>query len=242
MQEQAAPRPDITDRKVITDANISLQVKNVNDVVEKIKDKVAMLKGYMVNTSISNRSDVVSGYITVRVPSDSLDETMEYFRGLAVKVVSENVSGRDITDQYVDIQARINRLESTKASFETLMEKAVEIGDINDMLNVQRNIFNQQDQIDTYKGQQMYMDGASSTTLITINLSTDELGVPYLPEHAWRPDVVFKQAYRSLLLNLIKIGNASITFVVAYLPFILVGLLVYKGVKRFLNKRKANKT
>jgi hypothetical protein len=230
---EAAPQPDVTDRKVITRSSMSLQVKSVRDVMESIKKKVAELGGYVVETSVTTPEFGEDGSIVVRIPAENLDSTLEYFRGLAVKVVSENISGSDITDEYIDVEERITRLEKTKARFEEILDSATEV---EDMLNVQRQIFNLQDQIDNYKGQLEYMEGASSTTLIKIYLSTDELGLPYTPVQAWRPATVFKQATRSLLLNLIKIGNAAI-WIAVYIPLVGGAALLYLLIKK-VAKRK----
>jgi len=231
---EAAPRPDVTDRKVITNSSMSLQVKNVREAMESIKQKTKSLGGYVVDTDVTTPEFGEDGSIAVRVPLDSLDDTLAYFRSLAIKVVSENISGYDITDQYIDIEERLTRLEATKARFEQILDSAVTVDEI---LEVQRQIFYVQDQIDSYKGQLQYMEGASSTTLIRVYLSTDELGLPYTPSQAWRPEVVFKQASRSLLLNLISIGNAAIWFVV-YIPLILVGVLVLILIKKVVIKKK----
>ncbi len=229
-----APRPDVKDRKVITNSTMSLQVANVRGVIQSINLKTKALGGYVVDTNITTPEFGESGTIVVRVPLETLDATLEYFRGLAVKVVSENISGTDITDQYIDIEERITRLEDTKTRFEQILDQAVEIDDI---LRVQREIFNLQDQIDRFKGQLAYMDGASSTTLITIYLSTDELGLPYTPSQAWRPEVVFKQAYRSLVLNVIEVANVGI-WVTVYIPAIIFAFAVWIVVKRIIFKRK----
>ena len=230
---EVAPRPGITDRKVITRSSMSLQVKSVREAMGNIKQKVSALGGYVIETNVTTPEFGEDGSIVIRIPADSLDGALTYFRDLSVKVVSENISGTDITDEYIDIEERINRLEKTKTRFEEILEKAEKIEDI---LRVQREIFNLQDQIDRYKGQLNYMEGASSTTLIRIYLSTDELGLPYAPSQAWRPEVVFKQATRSLLLNLIKIGNAAI-WVAVYIPFIAFFGLVYILVKKVVVKK-----
>lgn len=228
-----APRPDVTDRKVITRSSMSLQVKSVREAMETIKEKTKELGGYVVETDLTTPEFGEDGSIVVRVPADTLDSTLEYFRGLAVKVVSENISGDDITDQYIDIEERIDRLEKTKARLEEIMDSAETVEEI---LQVQRQIFGVQDQIDRYKGQLQYMDGASSTTLIRIYLSTDELGLPYAPSQAWRPQVVFKQATRSLLLVLIKIGNGAIKLAV-FSPLIAVAVLVLVLIKKAIFKK-----
>jgi hypothetical protein len=228
-----APRPDVEDRMVITNSSMSLQVKSVRDAMDSIKMKTRDLGGYVVDTSVTTPEFGESGNMVVRVPSDSLDSTLEYFRNLAVKVVSENISGTDITDQYIDIQERIDRLEATKARFEQILNEAETVEEI---LKVQREIFNLQDQIDNYKGRLAYMEGASSTTLIRIYLSTDELGLPYTPSQAWRPQVVFKQATRSMLMTLIEIGNAAI-WIAVYLPLIAAAVIVFILIKRVIKRK-----
>lgn len=230
----AAPRPDVADRKVITSSSMSLQVKNVRNSIENIKSKVSELGGYVVETNVTTPEFGEDGSIVVRVPADSLDSTLEYFRELAVKVVSENISGTDITDEYIDIEERIDRLEKTKTRFEEILDEAQEVEDI---LNVQRQIFNIQDQIDSYKGRLQYMEGASDTTLIRVYLSTDELGLPYAPSQAWRPAVVFKQATRSLLLNMVKLGNAAI-WVAVYAPTIAAAAVIYFLVRKIAKSKK----
>ncbi len=231
---EAAPRPDVTDRKVITKSSMSLQVKDVRAVMEGIKKMTRSLGGYVVETDVTTPEFGESGSMVVRVPSKTLDSTLEYFRGLAVKVVSENISGNDITDQYIDIEERITRLEATKTRLDEIMAKAVTVEEI---LQVQRQIFSIQDQVDNYKGRLQYMDGASSTTLIRVYLSTDELGLPYTPTQAWKPQAVFKQATRSMLLNLIGIGNAAI-WIAVYLPLIATGWLVFILIKKVVFKKK----
>ncbi len=229
-----APQPGVTDRKVITNSNMSIKVKSVRDTLDIIKASVFEMGGYMVEENINTPEFGESGSIAVRIPSDKMDMALDRFRKLAVKVVSENISGKDITDQYIDLEGRIARLESTKTRFEIILLQADKIEDI---LRVQREIFNLQDQIDGYKGQLNYYDGASSTTLMRIYLSTDELGLPYTPAQAWRPEAVFRQATRSLLMNLISLGNTAIWLVV-YLPLILVLIVAFKLIKRAVFKKQ----
>jgi len=223
-----APQMDVAERKVITKSNFSVLVKDVTDVVEKIKDRVTSLEGYVVNTSINRPEFGESGNIQVRVYRKDLDGFLDFIRGLSVRVVSENISGRDITDQYIDIDERVSQLEKTKLRFEQILERAENVTEI---MQVQREILNIQDQIDTYKGRLEYMGKASETVLISIYLSTDELGLPYLPEEPWRPQAIFKRAVRSLATNVQKVGTLAIWSVV-YLPIIIVGIIIIRLIKK----------
>jgi len=227
-QFEAAPRPDITDRKVITTSNFSLLVKNVTESVEKVKSKTTELLGYVINTNINRSEFGETAYIDIRVPSNKMDEVTTFLRGLAVKVVSENVKGTDITDQYVDVQERIKQLETEKAAFQEFFKKAQ---NVTEMMQIQESIFSVQDQIDSYKGQIKYMEGASETTKLSIAISTDELGLPYSPAQPWRPEAILKQAVRSFVGTLQAIGTLAI-WVGVYLPLIAVVVAVYLFIKR----------
>ena len=105
---EVAPRPGITDRKVITRSSMSLQVKSVREAMGNIKQKVSALGGYVIETNVTTPEFGEDGSIVIRIPADSLDGALTYFRDLSVKVVSENISGTDITDEYIDIEERIN--------------------------------------------------------------------------------------------------------------------------------------
>lgn len=225
-----APAPEVKDRLVVTESSMSLVVKKVSEIQKAIQIKAEELGGYLVNIYTSNPEEAVaaSGSITIRVPQTKLDEALDYFRSLSVKVVSENINGQDVTDQYVDIDARLVNLNRTKVKFEEILVKATKVEDI---LQVQRELVNLQDQIDSLKGQQNYLEKSAQISKVTIYLSTDELALPYAPTETWRPAVIFKKAVRSMISSLRKIGGLIIWLAV-YSIIWLPALLVYKLVQR----------
>lgn len=233
-QPPVAPAPEVKDRMVIQNSHLSLLVKNVSQTLEAIKTKSTSLGGYMVDSNLSNPQEATTGQITVRIPQSKLDETLNYFRSLGIKVVSENLQGEDVTDQYVDIETRLLILEKNKVRFEEIMEQAKTIDEI---MRVQQEIFNLQNQIDNLVGQQNYLEKSAQMTKITIFLSTDELSLPYAPSQPWRPEVIFKHAVRSLLGNIQNIGSLIIwivVYAVIWLPILLIIL--------YFRSRKKNQT
>ncbi|KKS96008.1 MAG: hypothetical protein UV73_C0012G0036 [Candidatus Gottesmanbacteria bacterium GW2011_GWA2_43_14] len=217
-----APTNNAQDRLVIQNSDISLQVKNVRTALDDILSQVKAAGGYMVNSSLSSPEDAPYASLTVRVPASQLDATLNSLRGLAVKVVWENLYGNDVTDEYEDIDAKLVTLNRTKAKFEAIFESAVEISDI---LRVQQELINLENQIDSYKGRQNYLEKNAQLARITINLSTDEFSLPYAPSETWRPDVIFKTAVRSLIANLRKVGTLAIwafVYSVIIIPAILI--------------------
>ena len=216
------------ERKVITNTNFSLLVKSVNVFIDSAKGKVSEFGGFMVDTQIIRDEKAETATLQARIPSNRLEEFSKYVRSISVKVVYENIVGYDITDQYTDYEKRIASLESSILKLESIMDKAVRADDI---LDIQQKIFQIQDQIDSYKGQLDYMDKSSTTSLVTMTVSTDELGLPYYPVKTWRPDVVFKQAVRSLLSVLISVGTVGI-WVAVFAPLVIIAVLIIKLIRR----------
>lgn len=234
-RSQAPPTTDVEERLVVRETNLSLVVEDVRTTSDTVLNYVDQQGGYMVSTSITQPEEAPFGTIVVRVPSDTLRETMDYLRSLATKVSSEHVTGRDVTDAYEDIEARLVTLEKTKARFEEIMDKAIKIDDI---LRVQREIINLQRQIDNLKGRQQLLEGTARLSKITIYISSDEIALPYTPSETFRPNVILKFAVRSLVRNLRKIASAAIWLVVYSVIWVPV-LGVILIVKRWKAKKAA---
>ena len=230
-----APQADIEDRLVIQESNLSLQVNNVTDVKNQILSYTKTAAGYMVSSSVSNPQEAPTATVIIRIPSDNLDSTLEYLHSLSVKVVSENLSGRDVTDQYIDIDSRLATLQSTKVRFESILSQATLIEDIT---NLTREILGMQNQIDSLIGQQQSLKQNAQLSKLIIYLSTDEFALPYAPSETFRPNVIFKLAVRSLIGLARSLASYAI-WIVVYSIVWLSTLVAIVTIKRW-KKRKQN--
>lgn len=229
---EAAPQADVQNRMVVQDSYLSLLVKNVSDVRRQIVEHAQQVGGYMVTTEISNPQDQPTGSVVVRIPTDKLDITLEHFRSLSIKIVTESLNGHDVTDQYVDVEKRIAILETTKARFEDILSQAREISDIT---NLNREIISVQSQIDQLRGQQEALKQNAALTKVTVYLSTDELALPYAPSDAFRPGVIFKQAVRSLVGFVRELFTAGIwmgVYSVVLVPVLVIGWFLYRKFRK----------
>jgi hypothetical protein len=206
-----------TNRIVTQESNMSLLVTDVNESGNRILSFAKNNGGYMVYAYYSRPAESPFANISVRIPTDRLDQALNYFKSLAIKVTNENLVGTD----------------KTQAKFKDILNKAI---DVQDILTVQREIINLQDQIDNLVGQQKAIAKNAELTKITLYLSTDELALPYTPDNAFRPNVVFKYAVRSLLNNL-RIAAEALIWIAVYSPVILIIILIYIFFKRRLKKR-----
>lgn len=231
-QRELAPT-DSTNRLVIQNSSLSLQVKEVRAASEQIISYAREIGGFMVNSYFNNPGESPSATVTVRVPTAQLNPALKYFRDLSIKVVSENLQGEDVTDQYVDNQAKLDTLNTTKAKFQQIMDKATEISDI---INIQQQLISIESQIDGVKGQQQYLEKSAALTSITIYLSTDEFSLPFAPNDSWRADIIFKQAVRAVVGTLRQIGTAII-WIAVYSVFWVPALIIILILKKRLSSK-----
>lgn len=218
---------DSQNRLILLDTTISLVVADVGETINSVLSLAQDNGGFLVNSNLSNPEGAASGTITIRVPETKRQSLLSAIKALGLKTVSEYISGRDVTDEYVDLEARLSTLNQTKAKFEQILNSAI---NIQDLLEVQRELINLQSQIDSLKGRQQYLEQSAQLAKITIYLSTDEFSLPYTPTETWRPEVIFKQAVRSMITSLRRLGTALIWMVV-YLPVwgpILAGYWLYR--------------
>lgn len=238
MMESAANVPDGAERMVVGTYNISSLVKDAKGFLDSVSAKVSSLGGFVVSSNLRTpESTTASGNVSLRIPSQNLAELKSFIADSSVKIVSENKSASDVTDQYYDNAARMDTLNKTKAIYEDMLDKAVTVEEV---MKVQQQIINIQTQIDSVKGRQMYLEKTTSTVIVSLNFSTDELELPYAPENKFRPAVVFKYAVRGLLTTFASLGTKAIwiaVYSVIWVPLLVVFLLV----KKYLKRKQENK-
>jgi hypothetical protein len=157
---------------------------------------------------------------------------MNYFKGLAVRVVMENQNRQDVTAEYTDNDARMKVLQDNKTRFQEIMNKATNVQDI---LQVQQEIFNLQSQIDAITGQQKYLAESSKYAYISIYMSTHEIGLPIQPGQEWSPVIIAKEAFRAMLEMLQQIGTGLIwiaVFGIIWVPLLAVIIFVVRRLKK----------
>ena len=231
-QEEYSPQPDVSNRLVIQESNASLLVKDVVDSRNKILAYTNASGGYMISSATESPEEAPYATISIRIPTDKLQAALDYFHSLSIKVVSENLVGRDVTDQYVDIDKRIATYEKTKVKYEQILDQATTISDIT---NLTREIINIQSQIDSLKGQQESLKQNASLARLTIYLSTDEIALPYAPSETFRPAVIFKLAVRSLVGFLRDLATYVIwigVYAVIWIPILILIMVIRKWMKK----------
>jgi hypothetical protein len=181
------PEEPTEDRKIVKTGYITLEVKDIAESMDKVADMADDLGGYVVSSYKHEYEGGTSGSISIRVPSERFEEVFERLRQFAVAVPYENTEAVDVTEEYVDLEARLRNLEATEAQYLALMAKAE---DVEDMLMVQKELSNVREEIERIEGRMLYLERTSDMALIEISLQeTKGLAAPWSASGALRTAV-----------------------------------------------------
>lgn len=226
---------DITlNRLIIKTGFLSLVVKDVPQGVAKIQEFAKSKGGFVVSSNISKDTLSPTAEVTIRIPSEVFDGGVQEVKSMG-EVKSERVNGQDVTEEYVDLDARLKNLRLTESQFVTIMQKAQKIEDI---LAVQRELTQIRGEIESLQGRMKYLTESAKMSTLTVYLAADPQNLPVVDnDDSWKPLAVWKDAVRSLLL----LGQGVVNFliwIVAYIPVWIVLLAVVLGIRRVIIKRK----
>ncbi len=234
--KQRAIEPTNAPARMITqNIYLALKTAKVPEVINQIQEETEKNGGFLVNKNTSKHEGILTGNISVRIPKEKVGGLISVLKNRKeIEVLQEQYNSRDITDQYTDLQARLNTLEHTKAIFEKMLDEATNFDQI---LRAQKEILNTQRQIDNIKGQMKYAEETAKYTLVNIDITSDELALGYKPQDNWKPTIVLKRAIRSLVRTL-RLAGTTLIWAVVYSPLVLVGIGIAKLVQKLSKKEK----
>lgn len=210
---------DLTQRKVVKNGSLSLIVKSAEDAATKIQSVAERMGGFVGDSNIYEvSSGIKSGSVTIRVPAQKFEEAMAEVKKLAVKVERETVNARDVTEQYVDLEARLKNFRAEEEQYLGILKRA---SDINDILQVTQRLHSVRSQIEQIQGQLQYLSRQIDMSSITVSL-TSEADIEVFGIR-WRPLFVAKQALRSMFSGITGYMDIMIRLVI-FIPVLLLWL------------------
>lgn len=223
------------DRLIIKTGEVSVVVKDVPGTIKSIAAYVEKNGGFIVNSQISKTSLAPYGEITVRIPSKGFDSGLLEVKSLG-DVQRENVVGSDVTEEYMDLDARLRNLMAAEKQFLTILEKAEKIPDI---LAVQRELTQVRSNIESLQGRMKYLKTSADMSSLTVYLSTDPSVLPTIEDsNEWKPLAVLKSAVRGLIAVGKWLANLVI-YLAVFIPLWILIVLIVWGIRALVRRSRA---
>lgn len=126
-QAQEGARADFG-RQVIRAAVLRVEVVKFDAGSKALVRIAESVSGFIADSNIS-QEEPPYGTFTLRVPAIRFSEVLDRVGALG-KVTGRRVTGQDVTEEFVDLRARIRNLEHHERQLLTFMEKAVKVADL----------------------------------------------------------------------------------------------------------------
>jgi hypothetical protein len=171
--DQSQSAPVTVERKIIRNAAVTLEVEEPKKAMQRVAS-VAESRGGFVVTSESRQEAGAEGgrayeviTMEVRVPAAQFDAAMNDIRGAGSRVTSEKISGQDVTEEYIDLDARLKTQKALEAQLLDIMKNAHAVSDA---ISVERELANVRTEIEKIEGRKRFLENQTSLSTISVTL------------------------------------------------------------------------
>ncbi len=225
---QAVPREQKQiQKKVIKNGNLRFETQDLDKTRNRILTAVQKAGGYIQSDNSGKNYNSLFQSITIRVPSSNFDSLVGDISTGVAFFDEKTISQRDVTEEFVDIEARLKAKRALEERYLNLLSKAK---NVREMLEIERELSNIREEIESKQGRLKYLQSQVSESTLFINFykTTSETGATV--------------SYGTKILNALKSGwNGISIFFLGLLhiwPFlILVGVGVF-FLRRWILKNK----
>ncbi len=235
LQNAQNAQTSVTERKIIRNADLTLETNDPSQGQRKIAS-IAEAHGGFVITSEAKQTNAEGQLkpemvvtITVRVPSAQFDAAVNEIRGAGNRIAIEKITGQDVTEEYIDLEARIRAKQALETQFMEIMKQA---RTVEDALEVQRQLSDVRSEIERLEGRRRFLENQSSLSTINVTLQP--------PSQIVSSTGFFYSVKRAFSDGLDVAANITLAFIsvfIAFLPILIFIVLPIYFIVRYLLRR-----
>ena len=225
-------------RMIVRSAELRVVVADTTKAVSAATRAAEGVGGYVAGSQVWREGELLRARLTLRVPADKLSPALAQLRGIAKRVENETVSSEDVSEEFVDLGARLRNLEATEEELRQLLIVARQNArKASDVLEVHQHLTTVRGEIEQIKGRMRYLTQVAAMSSITVEMTPDALAQPVV-EPGWQPLAVARDAARSLIAATQTAVNAAIWLVIYVLPIVAILALIALAARKVLRRMR----
>jgi Domain of unknown function (DUF4349) len=175
---KAAVTNEAADRRIVRNADLTIEVASTTEAQQRITSIAEFHGGFVVTSEAKQREDVdpakrtLDIKLVVRIPANQFGAALDEMTRLAANLPEANVSGQDVTEDFIDLEARIKTQKALELQFLEIMKQA---RTVEDALQVQSQIADVRTDIEKLEGRKRFLENRSSLSTITVNIRTPKI-------------------------------------------------------------------
>jgi hypothetical protein len=213
------------DRNLILTAKIDMRSKDPWLTSDRAQAIATGLGGDVLNLSQSGSGDSRSASLTIRVPSNRFGDALQQLKSLEGEVATSGVSAQDVTDQFVDLQARLTAKQAEEQRYLAILARA---NTIDEILKVDASLGNVRTQIEQLTAQINSIKNRTEFSTISMSISMISLLPGDTTSKVWDPAKTVGRALAALGAMMQVFADAVIWLIVfGWLPLLALVAVVF---------------
>lgn len=241
--EERSIRRQAAERLIIKNGQMILEVQTTDAAINAAVDLTVALGGYIIGQEqhIDGQGNRFAT-LQVAVPVAQFEAALRALRDLGT-ILSESASGEDVTDEYVDLNARLENLRVTQTRLRSFLDQATTV---EEALNVNAELSKIEEELNVIQGRMNYLGDRAAFSTISLEirpiLPTSTPTPPPTPTplptpQIWRPGDTARTAIVNLQDTAQSMADGAIYFLIFCGPWLLPAVLIAYGVWRVRRKR-----
>lgn len=237
------PTPDVLgfNQKIIYHANLTMEVTSYNKAQTQVKNLIHLAGGYILQFSDSKTTNEQGGLYVIKVPSKGFMPFISELEKLKPVDLQRSLDGKDVTEEYVDLDSRLKAKQVVETRLLSFMEKATKASDL---VSFSSELGKVQEEIERIKGRLRYLDQNVAFSTIELRMYQNLDGVSTLKkeESMWtRAGQAMKessQAVFNFLEGLLVFAAGMIPILIIMVPFAAIAWYLYQQHKKKSNNQE----
>ena len=219
------------EQKIIKSGSVRFETNDLEKTYQQIFLAAKKYKSNIQNDSEGKEYGSIYKRMTVRVPSQNFDLFLNEISQGVTFFDTKEVSAEDVTEQYIDIEARLIAKKRLENRYLELLKKATKVIEI---LEIEKQLSAIREEIESKQGQLLYLQNQISMSTITIEfyktVAENEGATISYGSKIWNGIVSGFNSFSDFLINLISVW-----------PFLLAVVVAIFWIKKWLKRRAQNK-
>jgi len=218
-------------KKIIKKGRMNFEVDGLEQAKAQIDSVLSTANGYYENEEYRAYGNRKTYLLKLRIPYAKFDSLAYVLENGIGKLLSKNISANDVTEEYVDLNIRLENNLSYLKQYKTILAKAKTIKEI---LEVQEKIRRIEEEIESKKGQIKYLDDKANFSTLNVEISQFIAGeISKIPGFGLRVVNAFKNGFQGFLNFIVIMVN--------FWPFLIIASLLIFARKPILNRIRSRK-
>lgn len=188
-------------RKLIKEGNVGFETKDRMATRKLIIESVAKYKGYVSSDQEYKSNGSISHTIMVRVPAGDFDDLLKEATKGITKLDSKNVTVKDVTEEFLDVQARLKTKKELENRYLEIIKEAT---NVTELLEVERQLGQLRSDIESIEGRLAYLE--SQVSLATLTFTFYET-IPNTTQFGEKFNNGFKNGWDNLIWFFVGLVN-----------------------------------